>query len=187
MKKAPTWGKAIGILMIILGSLGVFFQLVKTILPSYMRIMPTMLDQSYRQVQDMDPLQAQNVEFLKRQWEVTDGATNAVLAMGIIGTLFLIVYIVGGAKLLAPKAFNFHFAKYTLFLLIAFNAISGYYLFFMNQNPILKGLGVYVLIGLLIDVVFLIIAFTSNKSAYGIGAVPEMDGYSLNPESDEII
>lgn len=187
MKKAPKWGRAIGIIMIILGSFGVFFQLLKTLIPSYMRAFSIMVEQSIRKNENLDPGHLQNLAYVKQQWTASDESLAILMISGIIGVLLLIFYIIGGAKLLKAKELNFQFAKYALIVFILFNAFSSFYFLWMNQNGLLKVLGIYIAVGTAIDIVLLSVALTSKKTEYGGEANTELNAFTLNPESEEII
>ncbi len=185
--KAPGWGKTIGILMIILGSLGVFYQMYRIAFPKILnfqnKMMHTITDMqkdAFNQIDENDtilnkeelnqfitePLQ-QFDHFRETIFGLDDQTTNYLTWFSLIMIVLCIVYIIAGTKIMKPSIQNYNMAVYTLVASIVINLIS-YVLIFTGQNSfMIMAIMFYSFIGVVADVVFLIIAITSDKSAYG--------------------
>lgn len=83
-KKAPNWGKTIGIIMICLGGLGVFYQACKIIIPSIFRNMMGIFNNEafYNHNEEM-PRQALNQ--MTEMMFMTEGQANAMKTIGFLG------------------------------------------------------------------------------------------------------
>lgn len=186
-KAAPGWGKAVGIIAICLGGLGVFYQMYKIIMPSFFRRIPETLNT----LSQLDPNRTVEEEIAINQFQTimgfTDGQATALMTFGVVGLVLTAFYIVGGAKLLKAKPSNYHFAKYALITFVVYNAILCLYIYTGNGSLILSAIGIYSLVGLVFDVTLMIIVLASDKADYGIGVDTSMHDYTLNPESEEII
>src|SRR5690606_7262318 len=99
MKKAPQWGKAIGIIMICLGGLGSFIQFYKLILPFMSKLMPELMDQAMAQNSQMTAFEIQNLERLKEMFKLSESEGNTMVILGVTGLILIVFYIIGGAKL----------------------------------------------------------------------------------------
>lgn len=187
MRKTPTWGKAIGIIMICLGSISVFLQLYKIIIARIMSVFPNMMDNVTALNPEMDTNQQQGMALAKQMMVMTREQANALIMVGTVGFLLLIFYIVAGAKLLTAQPANYNRAKIMLIIFILFNAFSSFLLVSGSGNVIVTTLGVYGIVGLVFDIVLFIILLTSNKADYGIGVDPELTSYTLHTDSEDIV
>ena len=193
-KKVPGWGKTIGILMIIMSSLGVFYQMYRLIIPRLLNfqsnMMNTFMDTS-RQVKsniEFNDSTMREVEFDEMIAPVSHGfeelndtifhvsetSTNYMYWFSLLMLVVCVFYIIAGTKLMKPALKNYQFAITILIISIAVNILS-YILIFSNANSlILYGVMFYSFIGTVADIVFLIIIKTSDRSAYGIGSPVEV-------------
>ncbi len=186
-KKAPSWGKAIGIIMICLGGLGIFYQMYKIIMPSFMQTMPL------NQMSQLDPNMDRGQRIIVNQFEnIMDfnGLENYLMTLGIIGVILCIIYIISGAKLLTVKPQNYKFAIYVLGIFIAFNAFQLYLVFSGGTSFMMKALFIYSIIGIAFDIALLAILLSSNKAEYGISKglnEPDKDRYTVDLDNEEIV
>ncbi|MBI3134878.1 MAG: hypothetical protein HYZ14_09425 [Bacteroidetes bacterium] len=169
-KTAPGWGKAVGILMIVFGALGVFIQIYKIMIPQILRMQNQMMN-SFSQLETYEqpnPFRTSGLA-LNEIMGLSELQANVLLYSGLLGFIACAVYIVGGAKLLSPKPANYNFAKYSLIGFLLLNAITTGLLTTSGPSIMVMGLLVYVILGLVIDVVLLIVLLSNNKTQYGIG------------------
>jgi hypothetical protein len=164
--KVPGWGKAIGIIMICLGGLGLFYQIYKMIIPSIFRFQREMMENVSNL--EVEPNMGQEQVFIKfeEMMHLSAYQESLLLLFGIIGTILCALYLVAGIKLLTVKPINLQLAKGALFIFILFNLVSSLLLILDGFSLVLIGILVYSFIGLLFDVVLIIILFMSDKSAY---------------------
>ncbi len=186
-KSAPGWGKAIGIIMICLGGLSVFYQLYKIVFPAIFRTIPRQIENISR----MDPNFDRNGEQAINQFNsiigMSESQANLLVTLGILGIISLIFYIVGGAKLLTVKPENYKFAKFALSGFILYNVIGGILFLSTNSGWFAGIIMMYSIIGLVFDITLLIILLSSNKAAYGIGTAPELETYTQDQNDEEIL
>lgn len=170
-KSAPGWGKAVGILMIIFGALGVFVQIYKLIIPRMIALQGNMMNR-------MDQLNSYNNSYNEfsavndvygEMFGITEAQSTFLTISGILGFIGCVFYIVGGAKLLTPKPSNLNFAKYALFGFFGLNLLTLIILMSSGNSVLLMVILIYVGMGFTIDLVLGIILLSSDKSAYEPG------------------
>lgn len=187
-KRAPVWGKAIGIIMICLGGLGVFYQAYKIIVPSLFRNMFGIInnDAIYNH---SDNVSRQAVNQLTEMMFMTEGQATAMKVIGFLGVLLTIFYIIGGAKLLVPKPANYKFARLVLGIFIFYNLVSIILVYTSNMGYFFNMIMIYAIVGLAFDVALFVILLKSNQADYGIGEYVNDTVVDLNSDNtyDEII
>lgn len=167
-KKAPVWGKAIGIIMISLGGLGVFYQAYKIIVPSLFRNMFGVFNNEALYNQN-DNVSRQAVDQLTEMMFMTEGQANSMKIIGFLGILLTIFYIIGGAKLLVPKPANYKFARLALGIFIFYNLVSVILVYGSGMGYFFNMIMIYAIVGLVFDIALIIILLKSNQADYGIG------------------
>lgn len=180
--KTPGWGKAIGIIMIVLGSLGVFYQGYRIMIPKIMEMQYRMFSDITEVMDEADTIDPDNPTRIKPQ-KVFDSFQDEILLsqntitwlpiLGGIGVLFCIFYIVGGAMLLKARPISYKMAVSALIAMLALNIFACLVLIPNDSSLMLFGLLVYSCIGIAMDIALLIILLLSNKAAYGIGRMEE--------------
>ncbi|MBK7130060.1 MAG: hypothetical protein IPH66_11950 [Crocinitomicaceae bacterium] len=181
-KQAPGWGKAIGILMIIFGSFGVFIQIYKIIIPSMLKLQNRMMHSFSSMDMNGEPNPfRESQEVFDELLYMSDTQANVMMVSGILGFILCVFYIVGGVKLLKPKPAHYKFALYSLFAFLGLNALTCILLFASGPSIVIIGILVYVIMGLVMDLVYTIILATSDKTKYGIG-VPESADTVYTPD-----
>lgn len=168
-KSAPGWGKAVGILMIIFGALGVFIQIYKLIIPRMIEMQGNMMDRmsSYDSVYGNPYSEVSNV--YGEMFGISESQATFLTISGILGFIGCVFYIIGGAKLLTPKPANLNFAKYSLFAFFGLNLLTLIILMSSGNSVLLMVILIYVGMGFTIDLVLGIILLSSDKSAYEPG------------------
>lgn len=159
MKKAPVWGKVLGIIMICLGGLGVINQIYKLIFPMMMDMMRDF---------PVPPANENQVD-LQRSFDVMFGSSNSttiLMILGFSGLAMMALYIVAGAKLLTRKMANYNFAKNVLLIMLVYNALTLIYMWFGSGGMVVKMLSIYVTIGFVFDLTILIILISNDKQEY---------------------
>lgn len=186
-KKAPGWGKAIGIIMICLGGLGVFIHIYKMVIPSLFGNFPRVMNDLSRLEQSNPAGDLVFTEF-NNMMGMSSTQGTMLVTFGLLCLVLTIFYIIGGAKLLIAKPSNYRFAMYALAAFIVLNAVGCAYFFLGHTSFIVKGILIYSIVGLVFDIALLIILNASNKADYGIGVDESMPSYSTDSgASDEII
>ena len=166
----PGWGKAVGIIMIVLGGLGVFYQFYKILAPKILETQSKVMD-TMSHLPSNDGFSGNRAvssmfnEFL----QMSSFQTNVFVFSGIIGFLLCAFYIVAGAKLLVAKPINYKLAQYALISFLVLNLGTIFLLFRDAMSLFVIGLMVYIIIGFVFDLVLLIILLASDKRRYGIG------------------
>lgn len=169
-KQPPAWGKTIGILMIIFGSLGAFAQFYKIIFPNMIRMQQRMMNEF-----SQAPMYAEGSSF-QRSTRLFDEMTGmsqtqeyALYMFGFLGLVGCVLYIIGGVKLLNARPQNYNFAKYSLIGFLILNV--SFLTIILSSGPsfFIIAIMFYPIFGLVIDVVLTIILLASDKSKYGIG------------------
>ncbi len=182
VKKAPGWGKTVGILMITFGSFGVFYQIYRMVVPRLMSFQRKMIDrfsqipeymeysdstmtkEEFQEIVDY-PVQAFE-EVNNMFFNFSDAMINYLTWFSLLMILVCVFYIVAGSKLLKPTPSNYKMARLVLLISIGVNLLS-YVLIFSEQGSfMLQVMMLYSFIGVAADVVFLIIMSSSDKSAY---------------------
>lgn len=164
-RTTPGWGKAIGILMIVFGSLGFFIQIYKMMLPQLVKT-ATFLE-AMDQAQTTNPFQSQVM--YREMMNMGDQEAAILFYAGLIGLLGIVVYIIGGAKLLKATPANFNFARFTLFGFIVLNTLTTALLIKAGPSFLSMGAMVYIILGIITDLVLLIVLVSNDKTRYGIG------------------
>lgn len=186
-KTAPGWGKAVGILMIVFGGLGVFIQIYKIMMPQILRMQKNMMHSFSTIEMDNQPnpfRHSQNI--FSDMMGISDLQANTLIISGVIGLIGCIFYIIGGAKLLRATPANFKFAKTVLIGFLSLNVLTVILLISEGSSLMMLAILVYIIMGLVVDLVLTIIVSTSNKTAYGIG-VAESDAVDSYTRDNEII
>lgn len=165
MRKAPTWGKTVGIIMIVLGGLGVFIQIYKMILKTFANIQ----NDVFSNLQHLPDANEPGLRVFDQMFGMTSSQGNIMMIMGLLGLVGCVIYIVGGAKLLKASPQNYNFAKYSLLGFLIYNLICIIWMGMNTHSLMIMGLMVYVVIGFVFDIVLIIILLSNDKSAYGIG------------------
>ncbi|MEX1002780.1 MAG: hypothetical protein WDZ35_11750 [Crocinitomicaceae bacterium] len=184
MQKPPTWGKAIGIIIICLGALGFFYNIYKLIIPTFLNFQSEFMGEMSNL--EHNELQRAPFDTFQEMISITPWQSQVIVGSGILGIILCGFYLAGGIKLQKANYKNFIFAKNALIAFIILNALTLILVFFDNFNFIVFGLMVYLLIGLIFDIVLLIIMLSSDRSIYERKA-SDLDSYTVNRDSDEII
>jgi len=183
--KAPTWGRVIGIIMIVLGSLGIFYQIYKIAMPAMMDIQQDMMSEITNEIEYNEEFnhefENENIRMrpekifntFQEKFMLTDSSKKWLPVFGMLGILFCIYYIIGGAMLLKAKPLNYKIALSAIGGTVALNLISYIVLFSGGTSLMLFGLLIYSFIGVLIDLALFIIFISSDKSKYGIHSVQQ--------------
>ncbi|MFT5818836.1 MAG: hypothetical protein ACI8ZM_000057 [Crocinitomix sp.] len=179
-KSAPGWGKAIGIIMICLGGLGVFYQIYKMIIPAFFGNLPRAMNNFPHLDNDIAFNQFSNMMGMSAT------QANLLIAYGVLALILTIFYILGGVKLLTATPANYNFAKNALLGFILLNAAGCIYFFTSHSGFIVKVLMIYAIVGLVFDIALLAILMSSNKADYGIGVEESMQVYSAEAENEEV-
>ncbi len=185
-KAAPSWGKAIGIIMICLGCLGVFYQIYKIMVPGMLKLVPK-FNQFPGYNEHMTTNEEIAFEQINSMLSASDSEANLVITLGYLGLVLMVLYIIAGAKLLNAKPANYNFAKYTLGGLIVYNGVGLLLFVGFLSNLFLGMILTYAMVGLVFDIALFIILLASNKGAYGIGVDTSMQGYTLDTDDQEIL
>ncbi len=181
IRSTPSWGKALGIIMICLGGLGILMQIYKIMFPMMFKLMRSM------------PIPAPPTNHGQAPEKILDmmlGARNSfdwLILIGVIGIFMVTIYIIGGVKLLTAKPINYHFAKWTLIAMLVYNAISLFLFWTALTGIFIRMLSIYIIVGIVFDLAILIILLSSNKAAYGIGTHEAIETYNYNQQNDEVI
>jgi len=174
--KAPGWGKAIGIIMIVLGSFGIFFQAYRILIPKIMEMQQKMISGISQGIELSENMNQDNpfranpdkiFNSFQENFLFSETTLNWLPIFSVLGIVLCIFYIVGGAMLLKPKSISFKMGLGALIAMIALNIISFVILIPNDDSFMLYGVLIYSFIGTAIDIALLIIVLMSNKSAYG--------------------
>jgi hypothetical protein len=171
-KNVPSWGKVIGILMICLGSLGVFNQFYKMMIRTYANIGNGFGGGNF------------GGGLFGNMFRISETQGNIMMLLGVLGLAACVFYIIAGAKLLKAEPANYNFAKYALFGFIGFNVVCITWMAFNSNSFLIMGMMTYVGFGLALDVAMLIIFMMSDSSGYGVGE-PRSDSAILDGTADE--
>ena len=184
----PGWGKAIGILMIVFGGLGVFYQFYKIMIPQMLAMSNRMTGiMAEMEVPDQPNPFRNSQELFGEMMQITPMQSQVMVWSGILGIILCAVYIVAGAKLLKATPFNYKFARAALISFLFLNLFTVILLFTDDVSLMLLGMLFYIIFGLLIDLVLAIILMASNKKKYGIGVDPNEVVYSLDSDNPEVL
>jgi len=184
----PTWGKAIGILMIIFGSLGIFIQFYKIMIPQIFKmsggIMNAMnqLPQQEGQTDMRAPMALFN-----EMAAMSNMQANTMIFGGVIGLIACALYIIAGAKLLKATPSNYNWGKNMLLAFLTLNVVTAILLLIDGFSIIVMGVMVYMILGFIIDLVLYIILISSDKTKYGIGVAPNQEVYTVDQNNEEIL
>lgn len=182
-KKVPAWGKTIGILMIIMGSLGAFYQLYRIVFPMILNVQQEFIGNFSRitkdQIQNNDSLRLnpefnQNFESIENTFQAVNNSIfkvephiiQYIIIFSVLMLLVNIVYIIAGTKLLTKKVYNYQFAKVTLIVAVLINVLSLFLIFSGQNSLMIFAMMFYAFIGLVADIVYLIILQSHHKSDY---------------------
>jgi hypothetical protein len=167
--KPPVWGKAIGIIMICLGSLGIFLQLYKFMIRSFSEISHNFNNGN---------------AVLGGIFRMSEAQATGMLILALIGLLACVFYIVGGAKLLKATPENYNFGKYSILAMLSYNAICLTWMLMNSQNIMIYALAIYVAIGLALDIALFIVFIKSDSSGYLNGGVKTNDSILDGSDDD---
>ncbi len=184
-KTAPGWGKAIGIIMICLGGLGIFYQIYKLIMPMFFNSFPIAMNNLSHL--DNNPYNDVVINEFSNLFGFTQLQVTMLVVFGILGLVLTIFYIMGGVKLLSVAPANYNFAKFALIAFVVLNALACVFFFTTRGGMFMTAIMMYSLIGLVFDITLLIILLSSNKADYGIGSDEQMQVYSVDRENEEIL
>jgi len=165
MRKAPTWGKTVGIIMIVLGGLGVFIQIYKIILRTFANIQGEVFNNLEHLPNSNNP----GLRMFDQMFGMTQTQGNIMMILGLLGLIGCVIYIIGGVKLLKAEPKNYDFAKYALIGFLVYNLVNVIWMGMNTHSIMIMGMMVYVVIGFVFDIVLTIILLSNDKSAYGIG------------------
>jgi hypothetical protein len=180
-RSTPSWGKALGIIMICLGGLGILMQIYKMMFPMMFKLMRSM---------PIPPAPINNELAPQKMLDFMFGQQNSfdwLILIGVIGIFMVTIYIIGGVKLLTTKPINYHFAKWTLIAMLLYNGISLILFWTTMTGFFIRIFSIYIIVGFVFDLAILIILLSSNKAAYGIGNQEALETYSYNQENEEVI
>jgi len=168
--KPPVWGKAIGIIMICLGSLGVFLQLYKFMIRSFSEISHNFNNGN---------------AVLGGIFRMTETQATVMLILALLGLVSCVFYIIGGAKLLKATPENYKFGKYSILIMLSYNAIGLTWMLMNSQCIMIYALAIYVAIGLALDIALFIVFIKSDPSGYMNGGVSNNSNDSILDGSDD--
>lgn len=175
-RPVPAWGKTVGILMIIFGSLGAFFQIYKIIIPQLLRIQREVMDSMAQVEFDNQPNPFKMSQgIFDKYMHLTEAESNTLVICGIAGLIACVFYIIGGAKLLKATPANYQFGRAAAVGFLSLNIITVIALLSSGTSLLMVGILVYVILGLLIDLTLSIILLAADKSKYGIGISSDQD------------
>ncbi|MFD1550613.1 hypothetical protein DNU06_14770 [Putridiphycobacter roseus] len=183
IKKVPGWGKTVGILMIIMGSLGAFYQLYRIVFPMILNVQQEFIGNFSRitkdQIQNNDSLRLnptfnENFESFENSLEAVNNTIfkiephiiQYIMVFSLIMLLVNVIYIIAGTKLLTKKIANYQFAKITLIIAILINVLSLFLIFSGNNSLMIFAMMFYAFIGLIADIVYIIILQSHDQSEY---------------------
>jgi hypothetical protein len=150
----PSWAKAVAIIQICLGILGIFMQFYKIIIPVFARLKNIAASEFIQQ----DVQMQRDFTTATKLIDLNESQASIITLLGITGLILCIIYIIAGVKMLKPLFIAF----------IIFNLINIAYFSSSQGNILIIGIMVYVIIGLALDTTLLIIGLTSDKNIYGI-------------------
>jgi hypothetical protein len=160
----PSWAKAVAIIQICLGILGIFMQFYKIIIPVFARLKNIAASEFIQQ----DVQMQRDFTTATKLIDLNESQASIITLLGITGLILCIIYIIAGVKMLKPLKANYNFSKYLFIAFIIFNLINIAYFSSSQGNILIIGIMVYVIIGLALDTTLLIIGLTSDKNIYGI-------------------
>ena len=175
----PNWAKAVAIIQICLGSLGIFIQFYKIVIPIISRFKNIAASEFVQQ----DFEAQRNFTKATQLIDLSESQATFLTILGVIGLVLCVVYIIAGVKMLKPFRANYNLSKYVLITFILFNLINIAFFSTSNGNILILGIMFYVIVGLVIDITLLIIGMTSDKSVYGIESTKK--GTNESKKSDE--
>ena len=185
-KKAPGWGKALGIIMICLGGLGVFAHIYKLLIPSLFGNMPRIIN-DLSQIESNNPVNDRVFSEFNYMLGMTETQSTMLMVFGLLCLGLTVFYIIGGTKLLTASPANYRFAMYALVAFIILNAAGLAYFYLGSSGFIVKMVLIYSIIGLVFDITLLIILNMSNKADYGISVDETVQDFSNNSDNEEIM
>jgi len=165
--KAPSWGKAMGIVMICLGALSIIMQFYKISLRGFARIQSNVMD-GFGDIPIGDKPNPFG-SIMKNMFYMSETQGNIIMIIGFLGVGLAIFYLIGGVKLLQAKKKNYIMARNSVIVFLAYNLISVVWLSMNSESFYLSAMLTYTGIGVAFDITVLIILLSSDKSAYGIG------------------
>lgn len=196
MKTVPGWGKGIGITMIILAALGIFYQFYKIMAPSMFGIQKQIMKDfppigqpgnPYNSEQPFNPYNEATLSRMEDLMTLSPFQSNILVISGIIGIILTGFYFAGGIKLIsAPKPTNYNFGRCALLSFLIFNILSAVILLSDGFSIFLLAILIYQMIGFVFDMVLWLILISSDKSKYGIGA-PKISELYTKEEHNEIL
>lgn len=163
-KSAPGWGKATGIIMIILGGFGIFWNIYRLIMPAVLRVQQNMMHNIAELNHDEN---MENMGHVFNKMLSMDRTTeNMLFGFSIVGLILCVIYIIGGVKLLKAKPENLNFAKMILLVALIVGVVQYILMFSFASGIFIIGILFYNILGTLFDLVLYIILMASNKDAY---------------------
>ena len=181
-RSAPGWGRAIGIIMIILGGMGVFFNFYRLLMPSIFNFQRRLM----HDMRDVNPNpEARKVSKVLDEMLYFDNTMETLIYIfSTVGIVVCILYIIGGVKLLKPRPKNYNFARAILFAAIFVALLFYIFMFAHRFSFFIFAMMFYSFFGTICDITLLIILSASNKSAYGFSEIKEFGDYSKASDED---
>ncbi|MCG8577594.1 MAG: hypothetical protein MI810_22125 [Flavobacteriales bacterium] len=185
--KTPSWGKGVGISMIVLGSLGILFSFYRFAFLKIVAFQQEMLNEFDKISADDGPSSPFGNSLFKKAFHVSEFHENFIHVFTTIGFIICILYIIAGAKLLKAKPQNYNFARIILILSVALAIIQYFMMLGVGgYSMLILGLLVYNMFGTACDIALMLILLLSNKAQYGIGVDTSLEGYTKSIDDDII-
>ncbi len=106
---------------------------------------------------------------MKEMMKVSDFSMKWIVRFGYVGIIIALVYLSGGLFLIAKNSFSISMAYFALSLNIVFSIVKTLVLSSDTSNSLMAmGYRYGEIFSLILDVVFIVIIFTSNKEAYKV-------------------
>jgi hypothetical protein len=184
--KAPTWGTAIGVIMIIFGGCSVMNDLQSINLPGVLEKQKVIINDTLEENAEEDSLVSEQIDSLgtpekdgvdafqdpkkiaEEVLTLSEFTKTWIVRFGYIGVGVSLLYILGGIFLLTPRKLSIPIAYAALIVSIAFSGIQAVVLTSSGSASGLIALtsGFSQIFGIIIDIILLSIVFASDKDAY---------------------
>jgi len=183
--KAPTWGTAIGVIMIIFGGCSVMNDIKSINLPGALEKQKVIINEAMEETAKEDSLLTQQMDsvgtpetdgidaFKDPKKIVEDVLTLSeftktwIVRFGYIGVVVSLLYLLGGIFLLTPRKISIPIVYAALILSIAFSGVQTVVLTSDSASGIIAMTsGFSQIFGIIIDIILLSVVFASDKEAY---------------------
>jgi len=184
--KAPTWGTAIGVMMIIFGGCSVMNDLQSINLPGVLEKQKVIINDTIEENAEEDSLVSEQIDSLgtpekdgidafqdpkkiaEEVLTLSEFTKTWIVRFGYIGVGVSLLYILGGIFLLTPRKLSIPIAYAALIVSIAFSGIQAVVLTSSGSASGIIALtsGFSQIFGIIIDIILLSIVFASDKEAY---------------------